>query len=383
MTALPTLVVDGNGDGTTHQPRDWATQDYTNIDEGIAAADGVTILSPIAATGKTSFTLEAFPADLDNVDTLTITVRCASPQRVDDLNTIFAKLIDPADGSLLAGGTSVDDMQLVKINPATTQTDYGPITFADVTTTATKAQWDSAILILHVGYSAVGDPDFLVAIRVDTIDIDGTYTATAGLTPVGADEQAVWDVLATVNADQQTVWDVLAGVNADQQAVWDVLEAVAVDEQVIWELYSTVAATGQAVWDVHSTVGADQQTVWDLLATVGVDGQAVWNIQATVAADEQAVWDVLAAVNADLQVIWDVLAALNAVGADMQAVWNLQAAIGADQQIVWNVLSLLIIPDIGRAHLLAPRWRAELDPPRWKATLEPTRWAAELTQGPP
>ncbi len=84
-----------------------------------------------------------------------------------------------------------------------------------------------------------------------------------------------------------------------------------------------------------------------------------------------------------LQTVWDVLAALNAVGADMQAVWNLQATINADQQIVWNVLSLLIIPDIGRAHLLAARWRAELDPPRWKATLEPTRWAAELTQGPP
>ncbi len=383
MTALPTLLVDGNGDGTTHQPRNWSTQSYLSIDEGTAAADGSFILGPIAATGKTSFTMEAFPADLDSVDTLTVTIRCASPNRVDDINTIFAKLVDPADGSLLAGGVSVDDMQLVKINPAAAQTNYGPITFATLTTGVTKAQWDSAILVLHTGYSAVGDPDTFVAILVDTVDIDGTYTATAGLTPVGADDQVVWDLHATVNADQQPVWDVLAGVNVDLQAVWDVLEAVAGVEQVVWELYSTVAATGQAVWDVQSTVGADQQTVWDLLAAVGVDGQAVWNIQATVAADQQAVWDVLAAVNADLQTVWDVLAALNAVGADMQAVWNLQATINADQQIVWNVLSLLIIPDIGRAHLLATRWRAELDPPRWKANLEATRWAAELTQGPP
>lgn len=179
MTALPTILVDGDGDGTTHQPRAWATQAYTSIDEGIAAADGATILASFSAGSvETSFNLGAFPADLGNVDTMTITARIAGPNRVTDTLAFAVRLIDPADGGLLASGTYGGNTQLISINPSTSLVTIGPITFATVDTAATKAQWDSAIVVFR--QTKVGTADPFASIQVDTIDIDGTYTIDAG-----------------------------------------------------------------------------------------------------------------------------------------------------------------------------------------------------------
>lgn len=184
MTALPVLRVNGNGDGTTHQPREWTTQAYTNIDENIASPDGATILGPLSTAGSTSFLLEDTPGDFDNMDTVSITVRCRTGNRVDDFLTLLSKIV-AVDGTLLASGASAGNMQLLSFNGSSTMTTLSPISFPTINTTATKAQWDGAILQLRQGYAVTGGTDAFTSYVVDGVEINGTYTAAvASIDPV-------------------------------------------------------------------------------------------------------------------------------------------------------------------------------------------------------
>jgi len=131
--------------------------------------------------GSASFALDNI-ADTDFVtmDTLTVDIECALTGTGDDGHQLLCK-ITRADGTtLLASGAAVQDTIVVVSNVTNTTDAYsGPVAFTTVDTSATRADWDGALLEIGQFYSRSGTRDGN-AIRVDHVRINGTYTPTAG-----------------------------------------------------------------------------------------------------------------------------------------------------------------------------------------------------------
>ena len=281
MTTLPVIIVDGDGDGTIYQPREWNFQPYTAIDETIAVANDTdfiqaffTVSQPNPATQSTSFTLGTFPVDLNNVDSLSITVRSYGINRADDWIILSVKVVDPATGAVLAGGTYYDSTHIFRAMTGATGTPLqnDTITFATVDTSATKTQWDSAILVIRGAWSSVGAADFLPAARITAVEISGTYTASsssptpATILAVSATASALTLAPVITSADTVTVSDVTATVVA--QALAPVVTSA--DTVTVSDVTATVSALALA----PAIASADTVSISAVVATVAAQALA-------------------------------------------------------------------------------------------------------------
>ncbi len=198
--SLPTLYPVGDGDGTTHQPRGWATQSYLNIDE-TGAADGNTILAAFSTNAnETSFLLQDMPSDFSSMVSLTINVRARASGRVDDIYFLLARVVK-ADGTALATGSTISRMSVFG-HPMSTSDTTANITFTTVDTAATKADWDGAIIQLYQGYAATGGADAFAAIVVEFVNFTGTYATLVNAAGVGTAHNA--SVKVSPNAGSAT-----------------------------------------------------------------------------------------------------------------------------------------------------------------------------------
>jgi len=159
MATLNTLLVNADSVGG---PRNWGSQAFGDIDEGIAGADGTAIgdNTNANATLDTSFLLSEVNADFGNIDTLLWQVR---------------RRVIGAQAAADSGGT----FQSVEAGITNTTFDNGTATaFTFVDTSATKDDWnDGRVEVrLVIVKSMAGDAN---GVEVDTLELTGTYTEEA------------------------------------------------------------------------------------------------------------------------------------------------------------------------------------------------------------
>ena len=187
MTALSTILVTGNGTGS----REWFTQSYLDIDEGIAGADSNEIAAATgstlrAGTAVTSFLAPVVEADVGNVDTLFYQVRYRADNATgDDAITLAIRVMNgaqvlAADGS---GGQYQSVFSAQNNSWPTSMVNSSVVEFNYVNTTATQADWDAAQIFFYAEHAQTMGPDDNFPL-VGTVELTGTYTI-AGKTTSG------------------------------------------------------------------------------------------------------------------------------------------------------------------------------------------------------
>lgn len=193
----------------------------------------------------------------------------------------------------------------------------------------------------------------------------------SGTTPVEADRDTTWDVLATVTATRATTWftdgttppavysDITGGitnvnmplgpqfgpsttpVSASRSTTWDVLAAVSQTRATTWDALARVtAATRATTWDtVAQVTAATRATTWDALARVTPTRATSWDVLARVTPTRATTWDVLSAATATRATTWNVASALTPVSASRATTWNVIGRITATRATTWDALA--------------------------------------------
>lgn len=172
MATLNTLLVNGN---STTQTTQWAVGTFTNIDEGISAADGLEIGDDTNSSVDefAYFSLSNVNADFGSMDTININIRYRVLGAQTNNRSLFAQVI--TDESTPVSLTTERTIATNITN--TTATNSGVLSMT-ISGTPSKAQWDNALirLRLNIVRNKGGDTN---GIRVDTLELTGTYTAAA------------------------------------------------------------------------------------------------------------------------------------------------------------------------------------------------------------
>lgn len=143
-------------------------------------ADYVSDTSNSDHTGDAWFDIATtLPADLGNVDTLSINLRygLSTTKGTNDWLFLQARVFK-SDGTtpltdlltVVDGGTGIT---------ATTPTNSGAVAFAGVDTTASKAEWQAAQVHIYFVINRDGGGDAVVE-RVYAAELTGTYTIATG-----------------------------------------------------------------------------------------------------------------------------------------------------------------------------------------------------------
>ena len=126
-------------------------------------------------TGVAQFALGNTPADLGNVDTVSIRLRYAwaSGTQVNTWDTLTARIFK-SDGTTALTNAAT----LATGITTTTITNSSVVAFTGVDTAATKAEWDAAVVRISWGISKVKGGD-TIRKNVYAAEVTGTYTEAA------------------------------------------------------------------------------------------------------------------------------------------------------------------------------------------------------------
>lgn len=157
-----------------------ATLTPINAASPLNASDNTRHAFTVRATETTSFALDNVDADFDTMLTASWTIEYRQQGRSDDTLSLGLRVM--SGGTVLAAANSGGTFVTVNSN-VTTTTDVtaGPTAFAYVNTTATKTDWDAAVVEISQTYSQNMGPDNAF-IEVDHFQLTGTYDLAA--TPI-------------------------------------------------------------------------------------------------------------------------------------------------------------------------------------------------------
>lgn len=173
-----------------------ATLTPINAASPLNASDNTRHAFTQRATETTSFALDNVDADFETMLTASWTIEYRQQGRSDDTLSLGLRVMSGA--TVLAAANSGGTFVTVNSNVTnTTDVTAGPTAFGYVNTTATKTDWDAAVVEISQTYSQNMGPDN-AAIEVDHFQLTGTYDLAA--TPVTPD-----DALHSHAADSPTV----------------------------------------------------------------------------------------------------------------------------------------------------------------------------------
>ncbi|TVO70893.1 LamG domain-containing protein [Sedimenticola selenatireducens] len=183
----------------------------------------------------------------------------------------------------------------------------------------------------------------------------GTWSDSAGTTPVTKDLTTQWNVLEQLTTDHATRWDILNAVDTDLQTAWHLLNKVTKDEFTSWDILQQLSKDVNISWDIiaalfHITsdmnmrwniinaVQKDVQTAWQLLNSVIKSQSFSWHLLNAMTKDVQTDWHILESVERDVAITWDVDSSLTAVTKDIDLRYNILQAITTSFDSQWNLL---------------------------------------------
>jgi hypothetical protein len=290
MATLNTLLVNADSAGG---PRNWASQAFGDIDEGIAGADGTAIgdNTNANATLDTSFLLSTVDADFGNMDTLLFQVRRRVIGAQTNTRSLLIRIVKESDGAVLAAADSGGTFQSVEAGITNTTFDNGTATgFTFVDTSATEADWnDGRVEIrLVIVKSMAGDAN---GVEVDTLELTGTYTEAAAhfdlvvqdsahVHTVDNVELVQANVLSVSDAAHDHTADNVELVQANSLVVEDSAHAHAADNI---ELVQNYTLTVQDSVHEHSVDNVNLTQANQLVVQDSAHGHTVDNVNLTQA----------------------------------------------------------------------------------------------------
>lgn len=150
-----------------------ATLNLSMVYIPLQASDDSYYTFPTDVTTSTTFQLGDTPDGFASMDTLSSTVERSVTGANDDTYSLAIRIV--SSGTILAAADAAGAfVDLGNVSGATDAV-VGPTAFPYVNTSASKAAWDNAVLELQQTYSQSMGADGL-AIRVDHVVLDGTYT---------------------------------------------------------------------------------------------------------------------------------------------------------------------------------------------------------------
>lgn len=174
MASLPTLYPNG---ALVANPA-LASGAYTDIDEGISGADGNYIQTVInwqeTTEGYIRIPITNMPSDFSSMDTLSYQLRYYLSNRTDDTYTVSIQVFK-SDAS-----TALTNKMTAVSNPGTTGSfvNTSVVQFTGLDTSATKDDWDGALLVLW-GWAARGKNPDNGYWRFDAVELTGTYSTAS------------------------------------------------------------------------------------------------------------------------------------------------------------------------------------------------------------
>lgn len=172
MADLGTLAL-----GTFTNVAETAIQGSDPVLEVIASTDDTDYVydaTNSTHTGTARFALGNTPADLGNVDTLSIKLRYAAAAAQTNVWDSLSARVFKSDGTTALTNAATVALAII----TTTITDSAATAFTGVDTAATKADWDGAVVHIIWGITKVKGGD-TVRKNVYAAEITGTYTASA------------------------------------------------------------------------------------------------------------------------------------------------------------------------------------------------------------
>jgi hypothetical protein len=173
---LPTLAV-GNATAPTGQWTSAPNGALTLIGAGTQDNNWGGVTTNATDNYDQGWVLEDMPADFVTMTSLAIQLRYAwaSAQGLSDWTILDARVVSGA--TILAAANSGGDFQTVATDiTTTTPTNSSIISFSHVNTSANKATWDSAVVVIRIGRMRdMGGST--IEQRVYASSITGTYTA--------------------------------------------------------------------------------------------------------------------------------------------------------------------------------------------------------------
>jgi hypothetical protein len=287
MATLPTLLVSAN---SVNGPRGtWTNEDYTSIDEGIAAADGGVAQSdsPLSSPSTSSWLLQNTPSDFGSMDTLSIQVRAHRGSSSDDTCSVDARIVTETGGTVLAaaasGGTFQNVMSAARdggSSGASNLTTGSVTAFTYVNTGATKSQWDDARVEIRVQAQSVMSADTQRVVYLDTLQVTGTYTDTSGginhSQTLGTELVGITDSYAKTM--ERTLTDLIGVTEAPSSTINVVItDPVGLVDSGATELLpdaNRIGITDSIVVDVQTPAQNFQQTVTDPIGLLDSQTQA-------------------------------------------------------------------------------------------------------------
>lgn len=183
----------------------------------------------------------------------------------------------------------------------------------------------------------------------------GTWSDSAGTTPVTRDLTNQWNVLQQLTTDHDTRWAILNAVDIDLQTTWNLLNQITKDEFTSWDILQQLSKDVNISWDIiaalfHITsdmnmrwniinaVQKDVQTAWQLLNSVIKSQSLSWHLLNAMTKDVQVGWRIQESVERDVAITWDVDSSLTAVTKDIDLRYNILQAITTFFDSQWNLL---------------------------------------------
>ena len=187
----------------------------------------------------------------------------------------------------------------------------------------------------------------------------------SGTTPVEADRDTAWDVLATVTATRATTWftdgttppavysDITGGitnvnmplgpqivltvpVSASRGTTWDVRTVATSTRPTTWDVRTVTTQTRPTTWDTLARITPTRSSTWDVLARVTPTRATSWDTLARVTPTRATTWDALASVSAARSTEWAVASALTPVSATRATTWDVDGRIVVTRPTTWH-----------------------------------------------
>jgi hypothetical protein len=161
-TLVPTSYITYSGTAPT-------TTTVGNIDNTVASPDGAFLVFGANSSGTAFYNITNVNSDLGAMTTLTYNIRYKIENLSGDTETLYVRVYKSDRTTALT-----DEMLVVSTTANIAITNKGNTSFTGVSTTATKEDWDNAVLAIKTVHAANKAADGSVW-SVDEVEINGTY----------------------------------------------------------------------------------------------------------------------------------------------------------------------------------------------------------------
>lgn len=320
LKAVGPLRPVADGTQTNIQRNSGETQSWRAVDDDPSAVDATDwIANSIGLDASCFMLLSDMPSDFVSMGYLAVDLHAVTFTRVDDTINLYAQVFEADEV------TALTDEVLVGTEATFAAATMVTIGFSGVVG-GTKSRWDGARIKLRWDHTTVVTADPLFALRVNAVELNGTYVPGVPLTTVGKEIGLLWNTRAAASNSISALWNVAAIAGEPVDLRW--ATRIPVGDQV------------SAPWRVTVVAGDSIALRWDDRALASDSAQLLWSVRAAAADIATLLWRTRLAVADQTQLVWNVSAG-SIVMKTLGLQWKVQSSVTDQAVLAWNTRTVL------------------------------------------